>query len=355
VQVSGEKTAISIGPRKVGEGEPCFIIAEAGVNHNGSLKMALELVDIAVKAGADAVKFQTFTAEKVCSPAASKATYQLQTTGIEESQLEMIKKLELPLEAFRELHAYCISNGILFLSTPFDYESADFLEDLGVPAFKIPSGEITNIPFVEHIARKGRPLIVSTGMSTHEEVANAVEAIRAAGNSQLVLLQCVSNYPARPSSINLRAMRTMAESFDVPVGYSDHTTGIEIGNAAVALGACIIEKHFTINCDLPGPDHRASLNPHELAAMVRSIRNIEAALGDGRKRPAPEEMNTAAVARRSLVAAHRIPAGTVVTEDLIAILRPGTGLPPAMRSQLLGQTARRDIEAGALLALDMFN
>jgi N-acetylneuraminate synthase len=353
VLVNEEKRIIMIGQRKVGVGEPCFVIAEAGVNHNGSLKLARELVDVAVQAHADAVKFQTFRPEKVCSPLAPKATYQLQTTDIGESQLEMGKKLELPFEAFRELQLYCKSKGILFLSTPFDYESADFLAELRVTAFKIPSGEITNLTFVEHIARKGCPLIVSTGMSTLDEVGKAVDTIRATGNQQLVLLHCISNYPAQPSSVNLRAMHTLAEVFGVPVGYSDHTTGIDIAIAAVALGACIVEKHFTIDRVLPGPDHRASLQPDELALMVRSIRNVEASLGDGIKRPASEEANTAAVARRSLVAARYIAAGTVLTEDLVAILRPGTGLAPAMRPQLVGRRIRHDIEAGTLLTLEM--
>jgi N,N'-diacetyllegionaminate synthase len=348
-----EERKIIIGQRKVGVGEPCFIIAEAGVNHNGSLKLACELIDVAVEAGADAVKFQTFKPEKVCSPLAPKATYQLQTTDAEESQLEMGKKLELPFEAFRELQSHCKSKGMLFLSTPFDYESADFLAELQMPAFKIPSGEITNLPFLEHVARKGRPLILSTGMSTLDEVRKAVETIRATGNQQLVLLQCVSNYPAQSSSVNLRAMHTLAEAFGVPVGYSDHTRGIEVAIAAVALGACVVEKHFTTNRDLSGPDHRASLEPDELASMVRSIRNVETALGDGNKRPALEEANTAAVARRSLVAARYIAAGTVLTEDLVAILRPGTGLPPAMRPQLVGRRTRHDIDAGTLLTLDM--
>jgi N,N'-diacetyllegionaminate synthase len=353
VYTNEQRNSIIIGQRRVGLGESCFIIAEAGVNHNGSLLMARELVDVAVEARADAVKFQTFKPEKVCSPAAPKATYQLQTTDTQESQLEMGKRLELPFEAFRELQSYCISKNMLFLSTPFDYESADFLEELRLPAFKIPSGEITNLPFVEHIARKGRPLIVSTGMSTLDEVGKAVATIRATGNQQLVLLQCVSNYPAQPSSVNLRAMYSLAEAFGVPVGYSDHTKGIEVAVAAVALGACVVEKHFTINRELPGPDHRASLEPHELTSMVRSIRNVEAALGDGNKRPALEEANTAAVARRSLVAARHIASGTVLTEELVAILRPGTGLPPAMRPQLVGRRTRHDIEAGTLLTLEM--
>src|SRR5271170_555121 len=218
-----ESKNISISSRRIGRGEPCFIIAEAGVNHNGSFELARELVDVAVEAGCDAVKFQTFKTERVCSPLAPKATYQLENTQAEESQLDMIRKLELPFDAFRELHRYCGEKGIIFLSTPFDYESVDFLAELPVPAFKIPSGEITNLFFLEHIARKDRPLIVSTGMATMEEVAIAVETIHAAGNQQVVLLQCVSNYPADPSSINLRAMHTLAEAFELPVGLSDHT------------------------------------------------------------------------------------------------------------------------------------
>jgi len=351
--INVKNNAILLGERRVGSGEPCFIIAEAGVNHNGSFQLARELVDQAVSAGCDAVKFQTFRTEKVCSPLAPKATYQLQTTESEESQLEMIRKLELPFDAFRELHHYCGEKGIIFLSTPFDYESADFLAELPVPAFKIPSGEITNLFFLEHIARKGLPLIVSTGMATMEEVATTVETIRAAGNQQMVVLQCVSNYPADPSSINLRAMHTLAEAFELPVGLSDHTVGTEVAFAAVALGACVIEKHFTLSHDLPGPDHRASLEPSELTNLVKGIRNIEAALGDGVKRPAAEELNTAEVARRSLVAATFIPAGAMLTLDMLDILRPGTGLPPAMRPQLLGRRTRLDIEAGTILSLDM--
>jgi len=350
---SMENKVVSIGERRVGSGEPCFIIGEAGVNHNGSLELARKLIDTAVDAGCDAVKFQTFQAEKVCSPAAAKASYQQQTTEAEESQLDMVRKLELPFTAFRELHQYCIDRGILFLSTPFDDESADFLASLSMPAFKIPSGEITNVFFLEHIARKGRPLIVSTGMATLEEVAVAVEIIRATGNRQMVLLQCVSNYPADPHSMNLRAMHTLEKEFGVAAGLSDHSVGTEIAFAAVALGACVIEKHFTLNKDLPGPDHRASLEPHELAHLVKGIRHIEAALGDGIKRPVAEELNTADVARRSLVAARFIPAGAVLTVDMLDVLRPGTGLAPAMRSQLLGMHAQRDIDAGTLLSLDM--
>jgi N,N'-diacetyllegionaminate synthase len=351
--LDAENEIITIGERRIGRGEPCFIIAEAGVNHNGSFELACELVDIAVDAGCDAVKFQTFKPEKVCSPLAPKAIYQLQTTAADESQLEMGKKLELPFEAFSNLRRYSIDKGIIFLSTPFDYESADFLAELPVPAFKIPSGELTNLFFLEHIARKGRPLIVSTGMATLEEVAIAVEAIRATGNQQMVLLQCVSNYPADPSSINLRAMHALEDAFEVGVGLSDHTVGTEIAFAAVAMGACIIEKHFTLSRELPGPDHRASLEPQDLVNLVKGIRNVESALGDGIKQPAAEELNTAAVARRSLVAAAFIPAGAELTVDLLDILRPGTGLPPSMRPQLVGRRALHDIRAGTILSLDM--
>jgi len=351
--MKSDNNIITIGERRVGAGQPCFVIAEAGVNHNGDLKLAFELVDIAVQASADAVKFQTFLAEKVCSPNSPQADYQLQNTGIPESQLEMVKKLELPFEAFRELQAYCRTKGIIFLSTPFDHDSIDFLAALDVPAFKIPSGEVTNAPFVEHVAQQKRPVILSTGMATLAEVAAAVETLKRSGNQELILLQCVSNYPAKASNANLRAMATMAEQFQVPVGFSDHTTGIEVAIAAVALGACAVEKHFTISKSLPGPDHAASLDPKELAELVRDIRNVEGALGDGIKRPVAEEANTAAVARRSLVAARDIKAGTILTEDLIEIMRPGTGLAPGMRRQLVGRRVCCYIEAGALLTMDM--
>ena len=349
----GQKGFLSIGNRRVGYGQPCFIIAEAGVNHNGSFELARQLVDVAAEAGCDAVKFQTFKTEQVCSPLAPKAAYQKQTVPEDESQFDMIRKLELPLDAFRQLQSHCIDRGILFLSTPFDYESADFLGGLPVPAFKIPSGEITNIFFLEHIARKGVPLIVSTGMATMDEVCTAVDAIRATGNQQITLLQCVSNYPAKPSSMNLRAMHTLQQAFGVPVGLSDHTVGIEVSLAAVALGACIIEKHFTLNRELPGPDHRASLEPTDLRNLVEGTRKIEAALGDGIKCPTAEELDTASVARRSLIAAAFIPAGTALTAGMIDILRPGTGLPPSMRPQVLNRKVKNDIQAGTILSLDM--
>ena len=344
---------VNVPPYKIGPNQTTFIMAEAGVNHNGMLEMARQLVEVAVQAGANAVKFQTFKAERVVSPQAPKAAYQLETTDEAESQLDMVKRLELSFDAFRELFAYCQQQGILFMSTPFDEDSADFLADLGVPAFKIPSGEITNLSFLAHVARKGKPMIVSTGMAYLDEVRTAVSTIEKTGNRDLVLLHCVSNYPANPADANLRAMITMAEAFDMPVGYSDHTLGIEVSLAAVALGACVIEKHFTLDRKLSGPDHQASLEPDELAALVRGVRKVEEALGHGRKEPAARELEIAAVARRSLVAAQDIPVGSTLTEGLIAIRRPGTGLPPAMLDQVVGRKVKRHIPAGTLLRLDM--
>ena len=344
---------VLVGARTVGPGLPCLVIAEAGVNHNGSLAMALRLVDAAVEAGADIVKFQTFKSEEVVTPLAPKADYQVQNTGATESQLDMIRKLELPDDAFRRIQAHCRERGITFLSTPFDHRSADLLEEMGVEAFKIPSGEITNHPLLTHIARKGRPLIVSTGMSNLQEVAAALDVIYAAGGAELVLLHCVSNYPAAPAKVNLRAMKTLEDRFEVPVGYSDHTEGISIPLGAAALGACVIEKHFTLDRTLPGPDHRASLEPPELAAMVKGIRDVQSALGDGVKRPVAEELSTAAVARRSLVAAHDLQAGTLLTESMVAIRRPGTGLPPSDLPRVLGRQLKQDIAAGHLLTLEM--
>lgn len=342
--------AMAIQGRMVGEGAPCFIMAEAGVNHNGSLEMAKRLVETAVSAGADAVKFQTFKAERLASASASKAAYQLQTTDASESQVAMLRRLELSAADHRALQAYCRKRRILFLSTPFEEDSADFLADLGVPAFKIPSGEITNLPFLAHVARKGKPMIMSTGMSTLTEVRQAVETIRAAGNDQLVLLHCVSAYPADPADANLRAMQTLSSAFGVPVGYSDHTPGIEVALAAVALGACLVEKHFTLDRNLPGPDHLASLEPEELRALVRGIRIVERSLGHGRKEPTASEAETVAVVRKSVVAAHNLPAGALVERADLAMKRPGTGIPPGEASRVVGRRTRRSLTADELLS-----
>lgn len=345
---------IDIGGRAIGAGCPCFIIAEAGVNHNGEIGLAKRLIDVAAEAGADAVKFQTFKAERIVTEQAPKARYQARTTGGRESQLQMLRRLELSQEAHRELRRHCRERKLVFLSTSFDEESADFLEALDVPLFKIPSGELTNLPFLVHVARKGKPMIVSTGMATLDEVKQAVGAIQDAGARSLVLLHCVSNYPADPIDVNLRAMRTMTVEFGVPVGYSDHTMGVEVAFAAAALGAAVIEKHVTVDRKLPGPDQACSCEPDELASLVRGIRKIEQALGHGRKEPAASEAETAAVARKSLVAVRDIPAGSVLTGDMLVAMRPGTGLAPALRDQLLGRRVTRAVSAGTLLTPDMF-
>lgn len=329
------------------------MIAEAGVNHNGDLYRALELVDIAAAAGADAVKFQTFVTERLVTHDAPKANYQLATTSAEQSQYEMLAELELSADDHARLLERCNDRGIIFLSTPFDEQSADLLHELGVAAFKTPSGELTNLPYLEHVARFGLPMIVSTGMASLGEVEDAVAAIASNGSPPLALLHCVSNYPAAPEDVNLRAMETLARAFGVPTGYSDHTLGIEIGLAAAALGACIVEKHFTIDRTLPGPDHRASLEPPELHALVAGIRTIEAALGDGRKRQRPSEAAAAAVGRKSLVAARDIDRGAQLTNADIAAKRPGTGLTPGLRAALIGRRTRVDIAAGSILAWGM--
>lgn len=345
--------SIEIGARRVGAGQPCYFIAEAGVNHNGDMALARQLIDAAAAAGADAVKFQTFKAEKLVTATAPKAAYQQQNMGGSESQFEMLKRLELLPDMHQELQHYCAAQGIAFLSTPFDEDSADFLESLGVAAFKIPSGELTNLPFLQHLARKGLPMIVSTGMSYLSEVEAALHSIQAAGDPPLILLHCVSNYPAAAEDSNLRAMHTLHTAFNVPVGYSDHTLGLEVPLAAVAMGAVLVEKHFTLDRTLPGPDHAASLEPEELRALVAGIRKVEAALGDGIKRPTPAELDTAAVARKSLITAQAIPAGAEITAAMITIKRPGTGLPPAMRDFVLGRRAARDLAAGEVISLEM--
>jgi N,N'-diacetyllegionaminate synthase len=347
--------AMNVHGRLIGPGYPCLIVAEAGVNHNGRVELAQQLIDAAATAGADAVKFQTFKAERLAVPQAPKADYQLRTTDGSESQYEMLRRLELPPEVYPVLMARCRERGILFMSSAFDEESADFLDDLKMPLFKIPSGELTNLPLLAYVARKGKPMIISTGMSNLSEVETAVDAVRGEGNGQIVLLHCVSRYPADPEDVNLRAMETLRRSFGVPVGYSDHTAGMVVPIAAVALGACVIEKHFTLDRSLPGPDHQASAEPDELASLVRGIRSVEKALGHGRKEPAGGEVSTRAVVRKSLVAAKDIPAGTKITSDLMVLRRPGTGLPPAVRASVVGRTARWDIKAGTLLEWEMLS
>jgi len=329
-----------------------FIIAEAGVNHNGSIALAKQLIDTAAKAHADAVKFQTFIAEEVISTDAPKAEYQKQTTDAFESQLNMIKKLELSKEDHQELMAYANHKNIMFLSTPFDDKSVDLLVKLGVSLIKISSGEITNHPFLKYIAKKGLPIILSTGMSTLEEVAEAVSVIKEAGCKELTLLHCTSNYPARVEDCNLLTMKTMADAFDVPVGYSDHTLGIYVPLAAAAMGACVIEKHFTLDKNLLGPDHRASLEPAELEEMVRGIRLVEKARGSSVKALVELEHEVRDVARKSIVAKVDIPAGTVITEDMLAFKRPGIGISPKDSNMLIGKITTQVINKNEMLKFE---
>jgi N,N'-diacetyllegionaminate synthase len=341
---------LHLGSRRIGDGAPCFVIAEAGVNHNGDISLAHDLIRAAADAGADAVKFQTFRTDRLVTAHAPKAEYQEAATDPGESQRDMLRRLELDEAAHADLQEHAAERRLIFLSTPFDEASADLLAALHVPAFKVSSGELTNLPFLAHLARHRLPIILSTGMATLDEVRAAVASV---GEVPLALLQCVSNYPAKPADTNLRAMQTMRAVFGVPVGYSDHTLGNEISYAAVALGACVIEKHLTLDRNLPGPDHAASSEPAEFAALVRGIRAVESALGDGLKRPAASEANVAAVARRSLVAARDIAAGEILGAAEIQALRPAGGLPPSAQDQLLGRRARAPIPAGTTFTLEM--
>lgn len=331
----------------------CFIIAEAGVNHNGSLELAKKLIDVAASAGANAVKFQTFISEEVVSVNAPKAKYQKITTNEDESQLEMIKKLELSRNDHQELIKYAKKKEIMFLSTPFDKRSVDLLIELSVPMIKISSGEITNHPFLKYIASKGLPIILSTGMSTLEEVAESVSVIKEAGCKDLTLLHCTSNYPARVTDCNLLAMKTMAEKFNLPVGYSDHTTGIVVPIAAAAMGACVIEKHFTLDKNLPGPDHKASLEPDELKEMIRSIRMVDKALGSSIKAPVESELEVRDVARRSIVAKVDIIEETNIKEDMLSFKRPGTGIPPTDIMRVVGMKAKVNIKKDELIYYEL--
>lgn len=321
-----------------------FIIAEAGVNHIGDIELAFKLIDVAKEAGADAVKFQTFKAERVTTKKASMAEYQKKNVGKSKTQYEMIKKLELSFDDFVKLKEYCDEKGILFLSSPFDHESIDFLELL-VPCYKIPSGEIVNYPYLEHVASKRKPIIMSTGMANLGEVERALNIIyNVNSNAEVYLLHCTTNYPTPFDEVNLKAMVTLREAFKVPVGYSDHTLGIEVPIAAVALGAVIIEKHFTLDRNLPGPDHKASLEPDELKVMVRAIRNVEKALGDGIKRPNRSEETIMQVVRKKLVAVRDMDIGEIVKKKDIAIKRADKGLKPEFIDMITGKQLRKSIK-----------
>lgn len=328
-----------------------YIIAEAGVNHNGDINIAKRLVDAAVDAGADAVKFQTFKAQNLVCKNAGKAAYQLETTEQAETQYEMLKKLELTEKMHEELVPYCRERGIEFLSTPFDVESVDLLLQYEIPLIKIPSGEITNYPYLKKIGKTGKKVILSTGMSTLDEVRDAVQILKNEGTDKIILLHCNTEYPTPMCDVNLLAMKTLQEELGLPVGYSDHTKGIEIPIAAAALGACVIEKHFTLDRTMEGPDHKASLEPQELMSMVRAIRNIEQALGTGEKKPVYAEIANKAVARKSIIAARPINKGEVFTVENITTKRPGNGISPMRWYEVLGKKAIRDFKEDELIEL----
>lgn len=330
-----------------------LIIAEAGVNHNGDLVLARQLVDVAAEADADLVKFQTFSADRLVTAHAEKAEYQNLTTDAGESQHAMIRRLELTRDMHEALIAHCKSRGIQFFSTGFDPESIDLLAELGLDRFKVPSGEITNLPYLRHVGHYGKPVILSTGMANLGEIEAALDVLEHAGTSRdrITVLHCNTEYPTPMADVNLRAMLAIRDAFGVAVGYSDHTAGIEVAIAAVALGATVIEKHFTLDRALPGPDHKASLEPDELKAMVAAIRNIERAMGDGIKRPSASEAKNISIARKSLVAACAIRAGEIFNERNLTVKRPGTGLSPMRWDEVLGRKAPRDFAPDELIVL----
>ena len=331
----------------------CTIVAEAGVNHDGDFATAVRLVETAAEVGADVVKFQLFRADEVASDLAPKAGYQLRTTGEEGSQVEMLRALELPPDAFPKLLAEARARGLGFLATCYAEDELDLLDEAGVEAFKFASAQIVELPLLAHAARKGKPLIVSTGMATLAEIEDALAAIRAAGDPQVVLLQCTTNYPSRLEDANLRAIPTLRERFGLPVGYSDHTEDDTAAVAAVALGAGLLEKHLTLDRSRPGPDHAASLDPAQFAAMVRRVRDAEAALGSAEKEPAAGEVENAYTMRRSLFAVADIRAGTAIRADQLGLRRPYAGLPPRLLPEVVGATARVDIAKGTPITRDL--
>ena len=316
-----------------------FVIAEIGCNHNGSKEIAKRMIDAAIEAGVSAVKFQTFKSEELISRYAAKAEYQKVTTGADGNQLEMTKKLELSYADQVELMGYCEQKGIKYLSAPFDLDSIDFLANTNIEYIKIPSGEINNPPYLRKVNKLGKPVILSTGMSTMDEVAQALEFLT---NVKVSLLHCTTEYPCPFESVNLKAMVAMKNKFGLPVGYSDHTPGIEVAVAAVAMGATIIEKHFTLDRNMEGPDHKASVEPHEMKALVEAVRHVEAAMGDGIKKPAPAEIKNIAIARKSIVARRAIRKGEIFSEENITVKRPGTGISPMKWDEVIGTAAMRD-------------
>lgn len=343
---------LRLGSDKVNK-KRTLIIAEAGVNHNGDLNKALQLIDVAAKAGADLIKFQTFSAEQLVTKSAPKADYQTLTTDVAESQLNMLRQLELSTAMHEKLISHCQMRGVGFFSTGFDIQSLDYLASLGLELFKIPSGELTNLPYLQHIGAFRKPIILSTGMAKLGEIEDALEVLESAGTdrSLITVLHCNTEYPTPMQDVNLNAMCSIKKAFGLPVGYSDHTLGIEVPIAAVALGAVLIEKHLTLDRDLPGPDHKASLEPGEFVAMVRAIRNIEQAMGDGIKRPSPSELKNRLIARKSLVAAKPISEGEHFTLDNITAKRPGTGVSAMRWNEAIGRVAVRNYATDELIEL----
>lgn len=330
-----------------------LIIAEAGVNHNGNMEMARELIDVAAEAGADIIKFQTFSADRLVSRTAKKAAYQAKTTGDTETQYDMLRRLELQPDMHESLMTHCRARGVGFLSTGFDIESVRFLHSMGAQLFKIPSGEITNLPYLRYIGRLGGEVVISTGMSTLGEIESAIEVLERAGTSRqdIVVLHCTTEYPAPLHEVNLRAMNTIKVAFGVRVGYSDHTPGIEVPIAAFAMGAEVVEKHFTLDRSLPGPDHLASLEPPELKAMIAAIRNVEIAMGDGVKRPTAGEWKNRSVVRKSIVALRQIRAGEIFDDAALTTKRPGDGISPMCWDDVVGRIATRDFAADEKIEL----
>jgi pseudaminic acid synthase len=345
---------VRIGDREVGGDAPVYIIAEAGSNHDRNLDQAKRLIDVAAAAGADAVKFQTFTADRIVAETKTRAKYLDGLLPDDKTMSDLFRELELPREWHADLFEHATAAGLDFISTPFDHEAVDLLDDLGVKAFKVASYELWHLPLIRDVASRGKPIICSTGMADMADVQEAVDTVAATGNEQLILLHCVVNYPPPFSDLNLRAIETLRRAFHVPVGYSDHSAGITAPIVATTLGAAVIEKHYTLSRDLPGPDHRFAIEPDELTAMVRGIRDAQAALGTGIKRMAPAEADLYVTARRSLFAARDLAAGSVLVEEDIAILRPGTGIEVRDLPHVIGRTARRAIGRHEPLAWDMF-
>ncbi len=353
---------IKIGNRIIGEGYPCFIIAEAGVNHNGSLELAKKLVDVAKEAGVDAVKFQTFKSENVTTKETEIAEYAEKNMGKKEKMIDMIKKFELSYKSFEELKKYCDEKQIMFLSAPHSDDAIDFLEPL-MPCYKIASGDLTNFPFLKRIAKKGKPIILSTGMATMNEVEEAVDLIKNTGNENIIILHCTSDYPCALKDVNLRAMQSIKEKFNLPVGYSDHTLGLETLKLAASMGAVVAEKHFTVDQNLPGPDHKASATPEELKELVRVIRNKdyyipeekkELILGSPEKKPTEKEIETAKIARKSVVSKINIPKESIITEDMLIVKRPGTGILSKDIHKIVGKKAINDIKEDSILKWEDF-